>query len=65
MRFSIKAKQVLGVALIVGLSITVLSVIHLVTLAHMSLEESKARGELLTDTAFHRAHEVVTGRDDP
>lgn len=65
MRFSIKAKQVLGVAVIVGLSMTVLSVIHLVTLAHMSLEESKARAELLTDTAFHRAHEVVTGRGDP
>jgi signal transduction histidine kinase/HAMP domain-containing protein len=65
MRLGIKAKQVAGVAIIVGLAVTAVSVIHLTTLARVHLEESRSRGELLAQTVFHRAYDVVSGQRDP
>ena len=59
MRLGIKAKQVLGVTSIVGAVVVILSLLHLATLARVSLEESRARAELLANAIFHRAREVV------
>ena len=55
MRLGIKGKQVLGVTSIVGAVVVVLSLMHLATLAQVSLEESRARAELLANAIFHRA----------
>lgn len=65
MRVGIKAKQVAGVTSIVGLSIVALSVIHLGSLARVSVEESKARGELITNAIFHRARVAIAEQADP
>ena len=65
MRLGIKAKQVAGVTSIVGLSIVALSVIHLASLARVAVEESKARGDLLTKAIFHRASVAVSEQADP
>ena len=65
MRLGIKGKQVLGVTSIVAAVVVVLSVVHVANLAHLSLEESKARAELLADAIYHRAHEVDLGHGDP
>jgi signal transduction histidine kinase len=65
MRLGIKGKQVLGVTSIVAAVVVVLSVMHLANLAHLSLQESKARAELITDAVFHRAREVVVAGVDP
>ena len=47
MRLGIKGKQVLGVTTIVGAVVVVLSLMHLADLARVSLDESRARAELL------------------
>lgn len=60
---SIKQKQVLGVTSIVALVAIALSVVHLIVLARVLLEESRARGEMLATAVFHRAREVVTDPD--
>jgi signal transduction histidine kinase len=65
MRLGIKGKQVLGVTSIVAAVVVVLSVVHVANLAHLSLEESKARAELLADAIYHRAHQVDIGHGDP
>jgi signal transduction histidine kinase len=65
MRLGIKGKQVLGVTSIVAAVVVVLSLLHVANLAHLSLEESKARAELLADAIYHRAHQVDIGRGDP
>src|SRR5690349_23871948 len=73
MRLGIKGKQVLGVTTIVGLVVVLLSLLHLALLAQVSLDESRARAELLANAIFHRAREVVATnadlfsalRDDP
>jgi len=64
MRLNIKAKQIAGVVTIVGFSVAALSVLHLASIAHVSLEESGARGELLGLTIFNRAREVVPSGPD-
>ena len=61
---SIRLKQILGVTALVGAVVVALSVAHLARIARLSLEESRARGELLTNAVFHRAREVVTSRED-
>ena len=61
MRLGIKAKQIAGVTAIVGLAIVALSALNLTRLARVVLRESDARGELVANTIFHRAREVVTG----
>jgi signal transduction histidine kinase len=59
MRLGIQAKQIAAVTAIVGLAVVTLSAVHVTRLAHLVLRESQARGELLANTIFHRAREVV------
>ncbi len=59
MRFGIKGKQVLGVTSLVGVVVVVLSVLHLSTLARVSLEESRARADYVANATYHRAREIV------
>lgn len=65
MRVGIKAKQVLGVTTIVGVMVTVLSLMHLAQLAQVRLDESRSRAELLANAIFHRAREAVNDAADP
>jgi signal transduction histidine kinase len=65
MRLGIKGKQVLGVTTIVGAVVVVLSLRHLARLAQVSLDESRARAELLGNAIYHRAREVVADQADP
>ena len=65
MRLSIKAKQVAGVTSIVGLAVVALSGLYAASLVRVSLDESRARGELLANAIFHRAREVVATSPDP
>jgi signal transduction histidine kinase len=65
MRLGIKAQQVAGVTSIVGLALVALGAVYLSALARVLLEETRARGELLTNVIFHRAQTVVGGDDDP
>ena len=65
MRLGIKGKQVLGVTSIVAAVVVVLSLFHLARLAQVSLEESRARAELLANAVYHRAREVVAEGADP
>src|SRR5229473_7352779 len=59
MKLGIKGKQVLGVTSIVGLVVVVLSLMDLARLAQVSLDESRARSELLANLIFHRAREIA------
>src|SRR6476660_1801453 len=65
MRLGIKGKQVLGVPSIVVVVVVVLSVLNLARLASVSLDESRARAELLANAIYHRAQQVVVGGDEP
>jgi signal transduction histidine kinase len=74
MRLGIKGKQVLGVTAIVGAVVVILSVVQLSQLASVSLDETRARAELLSSAIYHRAQKVVVRagteplanlRDDP
>jgi signal transduction histidine kinase len=62
---STKSRQVAGVTSLVVFIVASLSAHHLATLARMSLEESKARGELLEQMIFQRTREVVPTAKDP
>src|SRR4051794_38022583 len=66
MRLGIKAKQIAAVPATVGLAVVALSAVHAPRLARVVLHESQARGQLLANTIFHRAREVVIGANgDP
>src|SRR5262245_21526889 len=65
MRLGIKGKQVLGVTSIVGTVVVLLSLLHLARLARVSLEESRARSELVANAVYHRARAVVVAGTDP
>jgi len=66
MRLGIKAKQIAAVTAIVGLAVVALSAMHATRLARVVLHESQARGQLLANTIFHRAREVVVSSNgDP
>src|SRR5256885_1455265 len=65
MRLGIKGKQVLGVTSIVGVVVVLLSILYLADLARVSLEESRARAELVANAILHRAGVVVTANADP
>ena len=65
MRLGIKGKQVFGVTSIVGAVVLVLSVMHLAWLATVSLDESRARADLLAKAIYHRAQQVVAPGADP
>ena len=60
---SIKQKQVLGVTTMVAVIVTALGLLHLVSLARVLFEESRARAELLANDVYHQAREVVSSRD--
>jgi signal transduction histidine kinase len=59
LKLGIKGKQVLGVTSIVGLVVVVLSLMDLARLAQVSLDESRARAELLANLIFHRASAIA------
>jgi signal transduction histidine kinase len=61
MRLGIKGKQVLGVTIIVGTMVLLLSVMHLAQLARISLAESRGRADLISKAVYQRAREVVAG----
>src|SRR5262245_579109 len=63
MRLSLKAKQVAGVTLIVGLAVAISRLLQLVSIAQFSLEESAVRGELLARTIFQQAGRVANVAD--
>src|SRR5262245_55706467 len=65
MHLGIKGKQVLGVTTIVGVLVVLLSLMQLARLAQVSLDESRARADLLAKAIFHRAREVVGSEGDP
>src|SRR5882762_6485990 len=66
MRIGIKAKQIAAVTATVGLAVVALSAMHATRLARVVLHESQARGQLLANTIFHRAREVVVSSNgDP
>ena len=62
MRLGIKGKQVLGVTSIVGAVVVLLSLLYLAGLARVSLEESRARAELVANAIFHRRARVAQRR---
>ena len=64
MRLSIKTKQVLGVTSTVGAVVVALSLYHLGKLAEFSLEESEARGLLLSRAIYQRAQGVAPRASD-
>ncbi len=65
MRLGIRGKQIVGVTVIVGLVVVVLSALYVATLADMVLQESHARGELLKSAILERARELVIANEDP
>jgi signal transduction histidine kinase len=62
-RLGIKGKQIAGVTAIVGVAVVVLSALYVTRLAEVVLQESYARGLLLSNAIFHRARELVTSPD--
>src|SRR5262249_38241026 len=65
MRIGIKGKQVLGVTTIVGIVVVVLSLVAVARLAGVSLSETQASAELLSNAIYHRARDLVTAPSDP
>jgi signal transduction histidine kinase len=65
MRLNIKTKQVLGVTSTVGAVVVALSLYHLGSLARYSLEESKARGLLLSRAIYQRTQGIAPRASDP
>jgi signal transduction histidine kinase len=62
---SIKTRQVVGVTSLVVIIVAALSCYHLATLARISMQETAARGDLLRQSIFQRAYEVVPAAKDP
>jgi signal transduction histidine kinase len=60
---SIKQKQVLGVTSLVAMVVVALSLLQMITLTRVLLEQSQARGELLSEAIVHIARGVVTSRE--
>jgi signal transduction histidine kinase len=58
-RISLKAKQVAAVTLIVGAAASGLSALYLASLARISLDEGRARADLLVNAIYQRARSVV------
>src|SRR5687767_13183489 len=63
MPLSIKQKQVLGVTSIVALVVVSLSLLQLTVLARVLLQQSQQRAEVLANSIYHRANEVVTSKE--
>ncbi len=66
MRLRIRAKQMVGVTVVVGVAVASLSALFLARVSSVVFHETVAHGRLLSNAIFHRAREVVTaGGDDP
>ena len=65
MRLGIRAKQIAGVTLIVGVFVVGLSALYVSQLAQSVLRENEKLARLLVMQVFHRAAEVVPGAIDP
>ena len=65
MRLSIRAKQVIGVTALVTLSVSLVSGWYLTALTRVMLLESQRRAELLLDTIWQRAFQVLAQGGDP
>ncbi|MBM3819080.1 MAG: HAMP domain-containing protein [Acidimicrobiia bacterium] len=65
MRVGIKAKQIAGVTVIVGVAVVALSGLYVTRLAGVVLTEAYGRGQLLSNAIIHRAREVVPGSPEP
>jgi signal transduction histidine kinase len=63
MRLSLKQKQVIGVTIMVALIVIALSLLHLINLSRVLLGESRARVELIANTIYHQARDVVSDPD--
>jgi signal transduction histidine kinase/HAMP domain-containing protein len=63
MRLSIKAKQVAGVVLLVGLAVAILSGVYTALIARVLLKEADSRGVMLKQFIFERALRVITSRE--
>ena len=63
MRLSLKARQVAGVTLIVGLSVTTLGALFVARSLRLRLEENEARAELLWQTLYQQASKVPASGD--
>lgn len=64
MRLSIRAKQIAGVTLIVGLAVVALSALYTTRLSDVVLQEHYERGQFAVNAILHRARDVVNS-DDP
>ncbi len=65
MRLGIKAKQVAGVTILVGLSVILLSAWYLSEVARVHLQESSDRAELAAKTIFIRAFDAIAAGAEP
>jgi signal transduction histidine kinase len=65
MRLTIRAKQIVGVTLIVGLAVVALSALYATRLSDLALQEHYTRGQLLANAILHRAREVVRDSAEP
>ena len=63
--FSIKAKQVAGVTLIVGLAVILLSAWYISSLASVLLAQTEGRAQLLENAIRHRLTDVLQQAGDP
>jgi signal transduction histidine kinase len=61
----IKAKQVAGVTILVGLAVFLLSAWYLSELARVHLEETNARAELVANTISNRLFDAIASGVDP
>lgn len=65
MRLGIKAKQILGVTLIVAAAVIGLSLLYAARLSDALLQEHDARARLVVNAILHRAREVARESADP
>jgi signal transduction histidine kinase len=65
MRLSIRAKQITGVTVLVGLVVVVLSALYTTRLAYVTLNESHSRAALLASAILHRVRQVPQEGADP
>jgi signal transduction histidine kinase/HAMP domain-containing protein len=65
LHLGIKAKLVFGVSIIFGLAVVVQMLIYAVTVSGGGFGESRHRAELLAETVFSRAKDVVPGAAEP
>jgi signal transduction histidine kinase len=65
MRLSIRAKQIAGVTLIVGLAVVTLSGLYATRLSDLVLQDHFANVQVLAEGILHRAREVVRDSPDP